>query len=47
MCEVEAKMIKLSCSSQSLDHLFMKKKVTLLDVADYCAVVPGVTFIEA
>lgn len=39
-------MIKLSCSSQSLDHLFMQKKVTLFDFADYCADVLGVTYIE-
>lgn len=39
-------MMKLSCSSQSLDHLFMQGKVTLFDFADYCADVLGVTYIE-
>lgn len=39
-------MIKLSCSSQSLDHLFMQGKVTLFDFADYCADVLHVQYIE-
>lgn len=39
-------MMKLSCSSQSLDHLFMQGKVTLFDFADYCADVLGVKYIE-
>lgn len=39
-------MIKLSCSSQSLDHLFLQNKTTLFDFADYCADVLGVKYIE-
>lgn len=39
-------MMKLSCSSQSLDHLFMQGKTTLFDFADYCADVLGVSYIE-
>lgn len=39
-------MMKLSCSSQSLDHLFMAGKINLFDFADYCADVLGVEYIE-
>ena len=38
--------MKISCSSQSLDHLFMQNQCTLFDFADYCAEELGISFIE-
>lgn len=38
--------MKLSCSSQSLDHLFLAHQTDLFDFADYCADILDVRYIE-